>query len=190
MLKAQSVLTISHRFFPSKAGMQNWCLSIMSKQEHSSMAVNVLIARTAPQLCWCSNSREKVENCWPEGFQQSRMNILKTAAHSKSICAGADSSSHFLRSLTVFFRVHLQLRRFKITDFVLTINVKDQLHYIKPFKTSKNLITKIWVYMHSNITGQLFLWIPIIVKEISKFFHTSCVYFLQTSSVYFNSPIL
>lgn len=64
------------------------------------------------------------------------MNILKIAAHSKSICAGADSSSHFLRSLTVFFRVHLQLRRFKITDFVLTINVKDWLHYIKPLKTS------------------------------------------------------
>lgn len=94
-------------------------------------------------LVW--QQQGEIENCWPEEFQQSRMNIPKTAAHSKSICAGADSSSHFLRSLTVFFRVHLQLKRFKITDFVLTINVKDQLHYIKPFKTSQKLITKTWV---------------------------------------------
>lgn len=80
----------------------------------------------------------------------------------KSICAGADSSSHFLRSLTVFFRVHLQLRRFKITDFVLTINVKDWLHYIKPFKTSVKAY-----YQNLSLHGQQNNWLTFPMRPYS-----------------------
>lgn len=101
------------------------CLASMPYSEQGLLLNSVGVA-TAERKLRTAGLRDSSSPEW----------IFSKLQHTlKSICAGADSSSHFLRSLTVFFRVHLQLRRFKITDFVLTINVKDWLHYIKPLKT-------------------------------------------------------
>lgn len=123
-------------FFFQRQQCRGTCVLSWVKQEPPSMAALSYYQGLLLNSVGVVTAERKLRTAGLRNSSNPEWIFSKLQHALKSICAGADSSSHFLRSLTVFFRVHLQLKRFKITDFVLTINVKDQLHYIKPFKTS------------------------------------------------------